>query len=165
MSILTPSVYCYNLALCVTQSAFATRKRKSRESKITRCSHNDNTTLLLPVWTKATETYDLESTPGRLDSSFMYACIICLLHLLISLRHFSPKIQQCFHYGTTHTHRTSRRHFSHNNSDMYFVVSGRYSALDCPLLCSNKTASAAITLNHFNIIFLRHPFHIHKHNA
>lgn len=94
----------------------------------------------------------------------MYACIIGLLHLLISLRHFPPKIQQGFDYGTTHTHRT-RRHFSHNNSEMYFVVSGWYSALGCPLLSSNKTASTAITLNHFNIISLGHPFHIHIHNA
>lgn len=46
-----------------------------------------------------------------------------------------------------------------------FDVCGRYSALDRPLLSSNKTASTAITLNNFNIIFLRHPFHIHIHNA
>lgn len=59
----------------VTQSAFATRKRRSRESKITRCSHNNNTTLLLPVWTKATETYDLESTPGRHTLTKSHVCM------------------------------------------------------------------------------------------
>lgn len=92
MSILTPSVYWYDLALSVTQSAFAARKRRSRESKITRCSHN-STTLLLPVWTKATETYDLESTPGRHTLTKLHVCMhyLSLLHLLISWKHFSPQ--------------------------------------------------------------------------
>lgn len=46
-----------------------------------------------------------------------------------------------------------------------FVVCSWYSALDCPLVSGNKTASAAITIINFNI-FLRHPFiYLYIHNA
>lgn len=146
MSILTPSVYCYNLALLVTQSAFAAPKRKSRESKITRCSHSNSTTLLLPVWAKATETYDLESTPGRHTLTKFHVCMhyFSLAPANFFKTFFPQNTAMLLLWHNPHSQNVKKTLFS-RQLEMYFAVSRWYSALDCPLLSSNKTASTAIT--------------------